>query len=364
MEKVNRDKLLDCALCPNMCRCECPVVQAAGREAVAPAGKARLAHLLLEGRLSWDGELLEAVSSCTGCRGCALLCPFPELDLPEELLAARLETGEKAACPARAAPYMNNLKKFGSPYGPRTAVPVDKTMPVDVLFFAGCTAPANNPASVEATIALMERAGVSCRMLDEEFCCGYPAFVWGDEALARKLADENRGRMAASGAANLVTNCPECWHTFSTRYPAWELELPLTVVDSTSFLLELVRQGRLEPRPVDGNGPLNVTYHDPCIWARVEEKVEQPRQLLSSIPGIKLVEPERSRNLSRCCGGGQMLQLTQPALAEAMAGNRLTEMPSTADTIVTTCPFCREGLKTGGASVLELVELLAQKCLG
>jgi hypothetical protein len=41
--EVNMEQLLNCALCPNMCRCECPVLQTLGREAVAPAGKARLA---------------------------------------------------------------------------------------------------------------------------------------------------------------------------------------------------------------------------------------------------------------------------------------------------------------------------------
>ena len=51
MAEVNRDLLLDCAICPNMCRCECPVDQVFGREAASPSGKARLAHLLLEGCL-------------------------------------------------------------------------------------------------------------------------------------------------------------------------------------------------------------------------------------------------------------------------------------------------------------------------
>lgn len=260
-------------------------------------------------------------------------------------------------------PYLNNLKKYGSPYGRRTAVPVEKEREVEVLFFAGCTSPANNPASVEAALALLRRAGVSCRMLDEEFCCGYPAHLWGDEALASKLAEENTGRIAAAGAARLVTNCPECWHTFTARYPAWGRELPIPVVDSTSFLLELVRQGRLEPRHAGGGEPETVTYHDPCIWARVEEKMDEPRELIGRIPGIKLIEPGRSQQFSRCCGGGQVLQLTQPSLAGAMAGNRLEEMPAAADTIVTSCPFCREGLGRGDKKVLELVELLAQRCL-
>ena len=77
MAEVNMEQLLNCALCPNMCRNECPVVQVLGREAVSPSGKARLAEMLKQGQLTWKEDLLEAITNCLGCRGCTITCPFP-----------------------------------------------------------------------------------------------------------------------------------------------------------------------------------------------------------------------------------------------------------------------------------------------
>ncbi|MEW5784957.1 MAG: (Fe-S)-binding protein [Bacillota bacterium] len=359
MAALNREQLLNCALCPNMCRCECPVVQSWGKEAVAPSAKARLSHLLLEDKLNWHDEAVETLAACVGCRGCSLLCPFPELDLAGELLSVREEAFRRGARLNRAAPYLNNLRRHGSPYGSEKRAAKAGMAGGEVLFFAGCTAAANNPAAVKAARALLEAAGMRYQMI-EEFCCGYPASIWGDLELARQLAAENRALIAASGARRLITGCPECWHTFTCRYPEWDSALPVEVVDSTTFFLELLRAGRLKPRAVAGLD--NVTYHDPCIWARVEPRCAQPRDLLQFIPGLALIEANPSGANSRCCGGGQMAQITFPDLAEKIARQRLKEMPAGA-AVVTACPFCRESLLVDGGRVLELVELLGMSCL-
>ncbi len=359
MAQVNREQLLNCALCPNMCRCECPVVQAWGKEAVSPAGKARLAHLLLESKIAWNEEALEALSACVGCRGCQTLCPFPELDLSEELSAARQEAAPAELRLKAVVPYLNNLKKYGSPYGSGKGLPAAGEKGAEVLYFAGCTAAANNPEAVETALALFKQAGISCRIM-EEFCCGYPADVWGDQNLARQLAADNLERFSAAGARKLVTGCPECRWAFTRRYVEWGLELPMPVVDSTSFFLDLIREGRLQPRSVEGVD--TVTYHDPCLRARLEENWEQPRELLSLIPGLHILEASPAKEKTRCCGGGQMAQLTFPVLAEKMARRRLPELPL-ASAVLTDCPFCRESLQVGGGNVMELVELLGKACL-
>ena len=358
MAEVNMEELHNCALCPNICRSECPVLQVLGREAVAPSGKAKFSVMLQKDQLTWDEEVLEAVSNCLGCRGCTIHCPFhPDLNLCDELLFTRLTARDAGVCLPLADPCLSNLKKYSSPYGQKTGPAVTANEGAKVLYFAGCTSMANHQESIEAARYLLEQAGVDYQMIDED-CCGYPAQVWGDEELARQLAAENRRKFMESGAQTLVTNCPECWLAFTVRYPSWKEDLPLEVVDGPSYFLDLINEGLLSP----GESGLGaVSYHDPCIWARTAEKVDEPRKILKSIPGLKIEEPYSNKGLTRCCGGGSMFQLTFPQTAAAIAGRRLEEFPA-GTTIVTACPFCREGLLQDGRQVLELVELLAGAC--
>jgi Fe-S oxidoreductase len=360
MAEVSMENLLNCALCPNLCRCECPVLQVLSREAVAPAGKARLAAMIRQNQLDWDLEILDAVANCLGCRGCSVLCPFSELSLCDELSATRLSARGKNVSLPSVDPYLNNLKKFGSPYGQKTVY--DSTFSTgikgaEVLLYAGCTSQANRPQSIKAACDLLEKAEVSYQMIDED-CCGYPAEIWGDRELACQLAAENRRKISESGAKILVTNCPECWYTFTESYPLWERSLDLEIADGPSFFLKLIKEGRLHPQAVKDEV---VGFHDPCIWARTAKKIDQPRAILQSIPGLKIKEPFASGERTRCCGGGGMFQLTFPETAELIARRRLEEFPS-GQTIVTSCPFCREGLLQDNRKVVELIELLAEAC--
>lgn len=357
MAEINREELLNCALCPNMCRCECPVVRTAGREAVAPSGKARLAAMLNDQRLPWQEDYLDALSGCLGCSGCTIHCPFDELSLCDELRLSRLAAKASGVVLPESVPYLNNLRNYGSPYGRKPENSIKKSSGGDVLFFSGCTSLTNNTGSIDAALALLDKAGMNWQMIDED-CCGFPAEVWGDLDLARQLAEENCRKINQSGASTLVTNCPECWLAFSDRYPDWGFDLQLEIIDGPTYFLDLINQGRLRPGEINQKV---VTYHDPCIWARTANKTEEPRKILQSIPGLQLEEAYRHSELTRCCGGGNMFQLAFPAVASAIADERLQEFPGQAQ-IVTACPFCREGLNREGRQVIELVELLARAC--
>jgi len=358
MAEVNMEQLLNCALCPNMCRCDCPVLQALGHEKVAPAGKARFAAMHRQDHLELSNEVIEAIAHCLGCRGCTVLCPFPELNLCDELLYARTpDADDRSGQLPVWEPYLANLKKYGSPYGQKLPFKSRTNKGADVLFFVGCTALANHPESLAAVGKLFQTAGVSYQLLDED-CCGYPAETWGDPQLARNLAAENYRKFVESGAKKLVTSCPECWMVFSERYTEWGFELPLKIIDAPSYFLDLVKKGLLKPMAV---GQTKLSYHDPCIWARTAKITAEPRQLLESIPGLTIEEPLASGELTHCCGGGRMFQLSFPKTAEEIAKRRLTEFPAGAG-IVTACPFCREGLTQDNHRIIDLLELLAEAC--
>ena len=139
---------------------------------------------------------------------------------------------------------------------------------------------------------------------------------------------------------------------------------------------------------------ITVTYHDPCYLGRLGEpwiqwkgKVvigeirtfdppkeyrrglygiyEPPRDILKSIPGLKLVEMERIKEYAWCCGAGGGVNETNPEFATWTATERIEEAESTgAAAIATACPWCEQifvdTIKTKGSSlkVYDIVGLL------
>jgi Fe-S oxidoreductase len=91
------------------------------------------------------------------------------------------------------------------------------------------------------------------------------------------------------------------------------------VVHYTQFIADLISQGKLTLAKGLDSSPsatlrTRLTYHDPCYLGRYNNVYQEPRQILQTIPNIDLVEMDRSRNKSFCCGagGGHMWIEEQP----------------------------------------------------
>ena len=76
---------------------------------------------------------------------------------------------------------------------------------------------------------------------------------------------------------------------------------------------------------------------------------EPPRNILTAIPGIELVEMPRSRRLAFCCGAGAGVMPAYPEFAAKTARRRLEEVTDPVNgagvkTLVTHCPSCKQNL--------------------
>jgi len=139
--------------------------------------------------------------------------------------------------------------------------------------------------------------------------------------------------------------------------------------------------------------PMTVTYHDPCHLGRMGEPFlgewegdklvrpmsmkragkrgvyDAPRDLLAAIPGLELIEMERIKEYSWCCGAGGGVYEAYPEFASWAAGERIEEALATgAEALVTACPWCervfRDAASDTGAG-LEIYDLtdIAQRSL-
>ena len=75
--KADMDNLVKCSLCPNMCRFDCPAVQASKNETHSPAKKATIGYYLEMDRLEKTAEnIIPLFEGCVHCSACKMWCPF------------------------------------------------------------------------------------------------------------------------------------------------------------------------------------------------------------------------------------------------------------------------------------------------
>jgi Fe-S oxidoreductase len=111
------------------------------------------------------------------------------------------------------------------------------------------------------------------------------------------------------------------------------------------------------------------TFHDPCDLGRELGEYDAPRNLVRAAVGTDLIEMERSRNTSSCCGSGSGVKSAYSELAGAIGQERVAmAREAGADLIVTSCPWCLQNLREcqGDRATVEVIDLvdLLEESLG
>jgi Fe-S oxidoreductase len=96
---------------------------------------------------------------------------------------------------------------------------------------------------------------------------------------------------------------------------------------------------RYRARLPRAEGPA-VVYHDPCYLGRYQNVYDEPRELVARTG--ELLEAERHRERSFCCGAGGGLAFLGEEIGARVNETRARELAATgAEVIATGCPFCQ-----------------------
>lgn len=224
---------------------------------------------------------------------------------------------------------------------------------LDVVFWVGCSG-ASDPRNMrisQAMARILDHAGLKWAVLGkEETCNGDPARRMGEEGRFQELAFENIAKFDAYNIKRVVTICPHCFNTLKNEYPdlGWK---DATVEHHTVFIDRLIREGRIKPEVDVGVG--TVAYHDSCYIGRHNGIFEEPRRVLNSLPGLKVVEvPEWNAEKGRCCGAGGANMFYEVPEQDRMSNIRLRELnEQKADGVASNCPFCMTMFEDAKANV-------------
>jgi L-lactate dehydrogenase complex protein LldE len=207
--------------------------------------------------------------------------------------------------------------------------------PGRATLFVTCLVDLLYPRVGQATVLLLEDAGVAVDFPPSQTCCGQPGYNAGFPDDARRVA---RGLLdAMEGAEVVVTPSGSCAAMVRTSYPhlfeGTRDERRARDLAARTYELSELLVDVLGVESVSGRWDGRVTYHDSCHGLRELGLTGQGRQLLRGIDGLDLVEMAWP---DRCCGFGGAFSLRMPDVATAMADDKLSQASATdADVLVT-----------------------------
>jgi Fe-S oxidoreductase len=397
----------------------CPSVDFNKFHSYSAGGRLITMLSLIQGRSEVDDDVVDIAFKCQLCGNCDVACKVCRYDM--EPLAGikefRRTLNEQGKVPAAFPKLIGNLRTAGNFAGlPAAAragwsegLGLKELSPggkAEVLFHAGCRYsfdPTLRPA-VQAAARVLKKGGVDFAIDAQEACCTGKAYDMGYRDDFAAGAKANLEKWAAAGVKTVVTPCATCFWTFKRLYPEVAatagLEVP-EILHTTQLVDRLLKDGSLKPvRRV----PLTVTYHDPChlgrqgedyeAWDGKEVKIygqaviydpprpryngaygvyDAPRDVLKAIPGVELIEMERSREAAWCCGAGGNVREAYPEFNAWTAAVRVEEAKSTgAEALVSACSGCEKnfaeavaaaadsGSPSADLKIFDVLELLEQ----
>ncbi|MFO7965169.1 MAG: (Fe-S)-binding protein [Desulfobacterales bacterium] len=316
--------------------------------------------------------------SCTTCGACEAECPVFVEYIDKMVDFRRRRVMMESNFPVEVERIYRKIETYGDAWGMGPALRSDwakglsaKTVQddadMDILFWVGCAGAFDSRSQQVATAfaKILTAAGIHFRILGiEENCCGDYARRTGNDYLFDVLAKKNMETFRKYDIRKIVALCPHGYNTLKNEYPRFGADFQ--VFHALEYVHLLLKERRISPAP---GSRQTVVYHDPCYLGRHNGIYEIPRNILSRMPGLSIVEPEKSRDRSFCCGagGGQFwMESTGPRMNDVRLNQLLEKEP---ELIATSCPYClimlEDGIETKGLQgripVQDVIEIVAER---
>lgn len=401
-----------CVHC-GFCLPACPTYVLWGEEMDSPRGRIYLIKMAAEGNAAMDDQWVRHFDACLGCVSCMTACPsgvdygklieatraqiernyprqssdkahrqrifslFPNLGrlrLMRPFLKFYQVSGLQALVrgsgilnlfPERIKAMETLLPKLGPQQDVPAVTPAKGTKRKRVGLMLGCVQREFSSEINAATARVLAAEGCEVVAPPEQGCCGALLVHAGQEApaldYARKLIDtfEKAGvELIITNAGGCGSNVREYWYQLrdDPKYAERAKKFSAMCRDVAEFLMELGPQAERKPLP------LRVAYHDSCHLQHAQKVRTQPRELLSAIPGLELLELGES---AICCGSAGIYNMVQPKTADELADRKANMIaPLRPDAVATGNIGCllqigaaldRKGTK---APVLHSIQLL------
>ncbi|RDW20516.1 (Fe-S)-binding protein [Oceanobacillus chungangensis] len=326
----------------------------------------------------------EELSGCTTCGNCQDACPVNNEHVGTILDMRRYLVMTEGKMDPDAQRAVMNIERQGNPWGlskknrikwreedETVSIPTVKELQkegkdFEYLFWVSSMGSYDSRSQkiALAFAKLMNQANISFAILgNTETNSGDTARRIGNEFLFQEIAEKNIKTFKKYDVKKIVTIDPHAFNLFKNEYPDFGFEAE--VYHHTQLLYDLVKSNKLRPKRAINE---RLTYHDSCYLGRYNGVYDPPREILQSIPGLEVVEMNRSRENGMCCGAGGGLMWSEETTGNRINVARTEQALSVEPTMISTaCPFCLTMITDGtkakevdeDISTMDVAEILA-----
>jgi heterodisulfide reductase subunit D len=341
----------------------CPIYAHDRCFAYSCGGLMYVVKALADGQLDFSNTVAELAFSCTGCGACTDLCTrYDGLDIIRLL---RHEAVERGFIPDGKTRQMYDEIKQGKDFGHKPGLKIPdklKNDEADTVVIAGSSYTDAQSQIYESARRLLAKIGNPVTILSERGGDEATLYDYGFWKQLEPLVKTNWEKMKDFQGRKFVFISPHFQEFMVKRYPEILSDYtPINIQHFSQLLTNAFKEGKLISRKKD---KIKVSYHDPCNLGRGLGIYDAPRDVLSHLDGVELVEMERNRENSFCCGARAAGNYF-PNFSEENARQRIQEFYETgADLLVTCCAYCQEVFQKvmdTGKQVKDLIELVDER---
>ena len=137
-----------------------------------------------------------------------------------------------------------------------------------------------------------------------------------------------------SGAKEIITTDPHTTFMLKEIYPRHISHYDLSVRHYLEIIADRI-EAIADKKSL--NLPESMVIHDSCVMTRDLGIIQHARRVAEAL-GIRIQEPENSRENTACCGGP--VEYAYPQLSARISGIRIKELEAVCRDILVACPIC------------------------
>ena len=178
-------------------------------------------------------------------------------------------------------------------------------------------------------------------------CCGKPTLSMGDVDKFKIYYSQVENLFLENKIEEVIVACPNCFNTIKKYSKSVKVKTIWEVINENSIPKNLINHYN--------DLDIKFSLHDPCP-IRYEPKIHDSVRLILKSLGIKIVEFDKSRENTECCGSGGMLRVTNPKLALEQTNKRASEAKT--DTVISYCESCCEAMMIANKNTLHILDFM------